>query len=540
MENQKVNYSYIFIKRHWNSISTKYKAVLLGALLGGLLAHIYQFTNKLFNYDELHATPLAIGEGFGYGRWMQEFIYRIIRYFWGNYSLPVINGVISLLFFSLGACIIVYVLDINNEAYACVVGGLCTTFPVVTCSFFYMYMSYYFALAMFLSVVSVAIITKYRNIIGFISGALCLACSIGIYQSYFSVAVSLTTSYLVIYCIKISCESDCDIVTGLRRYVKKAFTCLVFLISGLILYLVINKLIIWVTKENMVEYQGINQMGLVDLSYIFKSIASSYVYYLKLFTSDVFQTNPTNLVKVSFFVLNVFALLLFLVFTSKIKKRCVSCLTIVSSIFVPASIFIIFAIANKNTYYYSLMMYSVIFALLLPIAVIDNCSSIVAESCTIFNVQLVKVIDCLSYIICSFIIMSYIWFANGNYQALQYTNYHDIFYYSTMVTQIKSLDGYRDDIPIVMLGDEIVDLSNNAGSLMINDFNIKGKAESNINAWSFFEIIRGYIGFTQDFLWDDYTQNMLKENKQVVEMPSYPQSGSIKMINDIIVVKLSD
>ena len=41
------------------------KAGFGGTFAAGLCAHLYQFTNKLFNFDELYNTPDGTGEGIG-------------------------------------------------------------------------------------------------------------------------------------------------------------------------------------------------------------------------------------------------------------------------------------------------------------------------------------------------------------------------------------------------------------------------------------------------------------------------------------------
>ena len=535
MNNTKSNFSYQYLKKLQNSVSKKYKITFVSAILCGLMAHIYQFTNKLFNYDELHAIPAALGEGFGYGRWMQEFIYRFIKHFWGNYSLPVINGLVTLTIFSISACFIIYILDINNEVFAFIIGGVCTTFPTVTCSYFYMYMSYYFALSMLLSVLSVVVAIKYKKNTGIIMASCLLACSIGIYQSYFSVAVSLTVLYLVVF----SFTNNAERIYDIKKYIKLAVRFLIYLVSGLLLYIAVNKVILFITKEKMVEYQGISDMGKLNIIYIIKQFANSYFYYFRMFYADMYQTNPTSIIKVGILLLNVFAFILMMVVIIKKREHCYNIFSLLCLLLTPISIFILFAMTNENTYHYTLMMYSLVFVIILPMTIIEKSGVTILDS-NINSTKLVRVIDYLSCIVGTLIIMNYIWFANGNYQALQYTNYHDLKYYSVMVTQIKSMDGYRDDIPIAIIGDEITDMSNTAGSLMGNTFNIGGKSESNINAWSYYEIIRRYLGFSQEFLWDDETKELLQNDIRVKSMPCYPQDGSIQFIDNTIVVKISE
>lgn len=55
----------------------------------------------------------------------------------------------------------------------------------------------------------------------------------------------------------------------------------------------------------------------------------------------------------------------------------------------------------------------------------------------------VDILLCLA-LFCNILI--YICFANGNYQAPQYTTYHDLAYFETLTTQVKSLGGFTPEI----------------------------------------------------------------------------------------------
>ncbi len=45
------------------------------------------------------------------------------------------------------------------------------------------------------------------------------------------------------------------------------------------------------------------------------------------------------------------------------------------------------------------------------------------------------------------------------------------------------------------------------------------------------------LGFSPDVIWDDSELDAIREKDEVVNMPAYPDDGSIKVIDDIVVVK---
>ena len=49
------------LKCKLKQIEIRYYIVFISTIICGLLAHLYQFTNKLFNFDELGQTPAGFG-----------------------------------------------------------------------------------------------------------------------------------------------------------------------------------------------------------------------------------------------------------------------------------------------------------------------------------------------------------------------------------------------------------------------------------------------------------------------------------------------
>ena len=52
------------------------KAAFFTAVVVGLMVHLFAFTNKLYNYDELCNTPGGWGIGSENNRWFLEFMGR--------------------------------------------------------------------------------------------------------------------------------------------------------------------------------------------------------------------------------------------------------------------------------------------------------------------------------------------------------------------------------------------------------------------------------------------------------------------------------
>ena len=77
------------------------------------------------------------------------------------------------------------------------------------------------------------------------------------------------------------------------------------------------------------------------------------------------------------------------------------------------------------------------------------------------------------------------------------------------------------------------------GSMMGVTFGMDGKIESNINAYSRTFIITKLLGFAPRFCGYEEIR-MLMEKQEVRDMPCYPDEGSIRVVDDIVVVKMTE
>ena len=124
---------------------------------------------------------------------------------------------------------------------------------------------------------------------------------------------------------------------------------------------------------------------------------------------------------------------------------------------------------------------------------------------------------------------------NRCYMKATFAQQESISYFTTLVTQIKSTDGYTDELPVAF----------------INARKIKDQSLHELNALADIRIApySGVNAYVNDYLWIDYMgiwcgyypsiigEDQFKELPEVIEMPSYPDQGSIRVINDTVIVK---
>lgn len=505
------------------------KAAFFGALICGMMAHLYQFTNKLYNYDELAVTPAGYGIGAEAGRWFLKLFGDYTAAHFGNYSLPFFNGLLSLLLLSVSAALVAGMFQMKDRFFAVMVGGFMTVFPAVICMFFFMYTAVFYSIGIFFSVLAAFLLVRFpKKIIVHVGAAVLIACSLGTYQAYFSNTVCL----LLINVILMSAFQKNE--ESWKRILFTALRYLGVLIAGLILYLALHKVLMARWGLSMVNYQGLDSMGQISFEDLAGALKRCYHDIIALCNGHVMYLSPTSLLRKCFAAV----MLLFAGSAASLfmfeKGDWIKKIFMVLGFFIlPIALFLVY-VMSPNGWSYTLMGYAVVF-LLVFLAVWVEQFSCKVEGKGLFKAGMQWIAGVLSVVM----LVCYIWYANGCYMALEYTKYHDMAYYETMVTQIKSLDGYTDDMPVAFIGNTIEDSTNNMGSMLGGTFGLDGKIESNVSAYSYTSIITKYLGFAPVFC--GYEEIVaLMELEEVKEMSCYPDSGSMKIVDGTVVIKLSE
>lgn len=512
-------------------IAKQEKTAFLSAVVLGLMTHAYAFFNKLYNYDELANTPggfLAAGNN----RWFYEIMGRFSgKVMGGSYSLPFFYGTVSILFLSVSALLIVRMFQVKSTILAGCIGGILVTFPAVTCMFYFMYLSPYFSVGIFLSILAAYLVIRHpKNRWCNIAAVVALACSTGTYQAYFPDTVCLFVISIILLCAFGGEEWK------IKEIILLAVRYIIVLALGMILYFILNKFLMtyWDASVALGSYQGMDTMGQITVSELLDAVKRCYESFFALGTRGVSHVNERAV------MMKGFRLVLLLFIISVICLICVKkgdwdkkALMFSGFIIFPIALFLPYVMAPKASYY-TLMGYAVVFWLIFLAVWADYFYQ---------KMRGVKLIPSgfqwLTSVILAMFCILYIGYGNGCYMALEYTKMHDMLYFQTMVTQIKSVEGYTDNMPLAVIGNNIDDETNSAGSLLGGTFSLDGRAESNVNGTAGIYLISKYLGYNPQFC----TYEELKEwveREEVKEMPCYPQEGSIQVIEGTVIVKLSE
>lgn len=582
-----------WIKNRIRGISRQSRVTFTATMVSGILAHMYMLTNKLPNYDELTFGTEGVGVTISSGRWGLEVLHQLSTLLvGGSYSLPWLSGLMALVFMGLAACYVVKFLDIRQDVLCVLAGSILVVFPAFTCAMFFMFTARYYAFAIFVLAWGLYQFDEWLEaagrkkragesgwkrflVAGLAAGIGCVMAAASIFQAYYPLAAGLCVVKLIQMCLR-------EDAGQYGKVFQKAWVYLGMLVAGVVLYIVSAKAAASLAGEPLSGYRGMNSMGAIQVERIPWMVKEVYKSVLLLFTADFYQVNPTIFLRLLLGLCCMAAVVLAAVtMLPKCREKGGVLLTgelMVFALILPFCMNGII-VMQPDSWFYTLMEYGVVIALLCPLAVLsvvlekvkkaevtdawgrdfeirgrdfetgveetktdgengtENRSDLSAglPGCRIR--QAADGVITFGLIAC---VAVYIWFDNGNYVTMDFAYRSAESYFTSMLTQVRMTEGYTDEMPVYVLGwdHEIADKSFVANP-ELEVFNISGKNNSLVRAWNWYAFLETYLNYRQ-FDWDEETIEELWSSPEAAAMPCYPDQGSIARIGDGIVIKIAE
>lgn len=484
------------------ALAAEYKVPLTATWVAGLLAHMFVFTNKFVNHDEIMYL-FGKGATFESGRWMLA----LTSYIFPDVSMPWIYGVISLGLISATVCFIVRIFNIRNKVLQGLLAGLMVTFPAQDSIFCFTFTCAPYALALFTSVLSVYIfICTQGNKRYFLSCAV-LACALGIYQSYMALAASL----YVILMIRalITGKSAKDVLCAGIVYVM-------MLLVSIGVYYAVTMLACKLTGTELLQY------GYSENSIVFRALLAYSSFVRTLFSGYFGYVNDPASV-IAHGVCSAAAAALVIIFLIRKKSLAETALTVLCIALLPLSIDSLYLIAQTGIIS-SWTQYPFVCIYILAVVIVD----VLCADVRLRDIAMLAM---------TVIMISNIFFANKVYLKL-FMDYENAYaFYTVLASDIKKSPDYRSDMKVYVAG-EADDGVQPLHELKLGLFN--GPADDLINVYTKGVFMNYYIGYDIPMIaFEEYhTRAELEASPEYSAMPAYPAEGSIAEINGYLVVKL--
>ena len=496
----------------YNKLSKPFKIAFTAAVVFGAVAHLYMFMNKLPNYDDMGIN--GFGATFRLGRWFLWFLAAAAYHLDFVYSLPWINGLITLVFIALSAGLVADVLAVKSVVGNIAVGAAMAVYPSWTATFFFMFTAPYYAIALFLAVSSIWVTVRWSGKWGFVSGIVLLACSMGIYQAYIPFVAAV---YVIVLMMSVAFQDS-------RSLIRQSIYYLGQMASGGILYIVLTRISLIVTNQELAEYRGVGSIQGGFIRSIFED-------FFGLVCNNHLELSYNTVTKCMYLFLFILSGIMIVLFVRSFAKAHQYLKMIGFIVLTLAFIIAVNSIYLLISEVYSLMRYAYVCVLILPVCLIDRYKAYVVSQ---QSMKWTLGIEWGTILVLAAGIMSYCHFANAQYLSLYLGFEQASGYYGTVITQIKELEGYTPDLKTAFIGYGQIEDQSLYRNQVMEVFEMSGRDVVLAEAYSIEYFLRYYCGFDTEFVEADRT------NEEIQQMPVYPLAGSIKIVDDVVVVKFAE
>jgi hypothetical protein len=483
----------------------------------GIVAYGYMFFNNNFTHDsfmESIATQEVINWKMSLGRiFYAPYIY-LAR---GTLILPWLIGIISLIFLSIASILVLKMFKIKDDNYwlnILVPGILTVNNTVIALCGSYLQDMDVDMFAMLMSVLAVYLWKNSKK--GYLYGIIPLLLSIGLYQSYISVSLSLIIFLSIIELLKGNKYQEV-----LKRGLKAIA---MFLITGII-YLCLLKLMPIIFNTNLISggYNSIDSILNMSFVDIVKETGFTYLSSIKNFLLPVTVYNNVFVIMINIIlVLSAGYVIINKIFTENINNTS-KLMIILLILLLPLAMNICRVLTNGMSH--SLMIYALwlIYLFILLILNDENCHKL----------------KMLCIILTTIICIGNIRLANAVFMVKDIAKEQTENYLNRVLHDIENHEYYiYGETKVVIIGipnmktefhnstDQIRRLVGNT-----NDFVIPTGEASRYKLY-FSRVLHSNVNVIENQINDIYILD------QIENMPIYPEKNSIQYFYDVLIVKL--
>lgn len=504
-----------------------YGKYIYGSFFIGILTYFMMMSQNLVNDTDgiWHLSNFIAGDWeISLGRGLQRYADRA-RFGIVSDSF---NSMITILLFAIANTMILTRFDFDNFIYKGLWLIILMANPVICNTLSYSYMSVNFGLAYFFSVVAfLCIRTTIENwkkaVIWIFAGAAFLGISMAFYQAYIC-----STSVLVIMSI-------------LRMLLKKENTkkvlqyiglCLSTFVIGGVVYLLITKTLLYRADIQMASYKGASGIDLwLMLKYLPQSLKQCYSQFLNYFFIEKASSNLEFIDVVLAGLFIVYFAAAIIQFIKLLRHRIISSILFAITVIllpVASCSILLIAVGNSMTGLMAMgvVMCFVMLGILIP-----------GEGKSGFWLKRIYLL----------FLIAFAWFqlsaVINDQLALKEGKTATITLTENIITQLYS-EGYLDQYQTVAFVGRPGNnngFSQSTAYQMANGYAHFGcwSTDARNNRVSWEGVISNFLGVNLNLCGDIEYQEIVT-SEQVADMPEFPSKGSICVIDDIVVVKVSE
>lgn len=505
----------------------------------GLIAYFMLYSEFLTNPDSmLGGGGLDLRFSSDWERSLGRWLLPILDHLRGGVTTPLFTTTLSLFFLAAGILLIFSLFDFEESHFIKIlIASLTICNPAILMLLTYFFCSAEYSLAFFLSVFAIWIITKLNNIYGVILSSISIVCSLGIYQSYIGVSMALALEYILVQTVVLNTNLFSQ---SLLQKILKMF------ISGIIgvisYYYIILPLILSQYNVQLSNYKGTNSLNirLLILS-LPQTIINAYKNFFEFFFSETIARNPFLIILLNYIAI-IIGLFLILFAIIKQKKHLHEKFILILLIMLLPICCNVIDLLNPSTEIENMLTAGGMLTII-PSFLICSIGIVKAQKQTIFK----DIFRTLLLSVTLLLLWNYLLSINTDMTYMKRSKDQRIalanrivllleqnYEYHSSDQQKVYISGIPEDGNFSLKSLEL--LSNNT-----NEYATWGDIwpTHGNSIWGWNQLIMQYTGV-------NITVCTIDEVKEIVQtttykqMPNYPSKGSVNLINNIIVIKISD
>lgn len=515
------------------------KTAFFSTLLLGYMIHLFVFTNLIPNCDGLSRLYDRQNMLMS-GRWFLH----AASFFHGFTEAPALIGALSLIFLGLTAVLLTDLMKVKSLWGGALTGGFLVGNIALAYTYTFIFTASAYAFAILLAVAAVWATERYRRF-GWIGGAVLLAFSLGIYQSYLAFALTLAVMIFILNLFdeegkggsiadrREKNRNSGNERTSERRSPASLFLRFVLLFGfGVGLYLLILKAAQRIAGTSLSDYRGMDSFGsklspagIVGMARDVFTDACKYLFSNRIITlhgSYWVILNVVFLIVILYCILRLMRVHHFYRTPGKILWL------LLALAFFPFALNFTSFLNHSSLW----MRYSFTGYYLFAVALLER-------NFAGMNLK-VKKTGAVSVILCILMLLFQSQYANAVYTALQTAHTATQSFLTVLTARIQSMPGYREDMNVIIIGTPSKELYQNG----VPEFQLISTTASPANNVLYeTKHIYYYLNDWLNVQWKEPSEKMfekISDSREFREMPLYPNDGSIIISGNNVIVRLSE
>lgn len=508
-----------------SNVNNEMRLAFISTLIVGFLTHMYLFTNNIINSDCVLTSPYQGGFMWelSLGRWAIKYFGMIGT----NFTLPVVIGTISIFCLAIISVILTNLFNLKESINIIILSCILVTFPSITATFGFLFTADVYMISFLLSVLSIYMVNRINSLKGILLGAVLLALSMGAYQAYVGVAMMLSLILLILDIL--------DIKKDKKEFIKNFINYTFVGVFGTGIYFIVLKIILKLKNTSLASYRGIDEMGKFSIGMLPKYINETYKYvYEFLFTNNLYYNSKLRIALYTLIVLSIIIMLIVIGINNKIHKNYIRFIILLGLLFCLPIVIAIMKILAPSTGISTLMIPQFSLFFVFAVILLEKIKDGICMNITKW----------ITTIACILLTYNYYLLANTAYLNLQ-LQYEKGYAMAVRISdRVEMNKKYVPGMKVAIIGG--LEKGSYVSQISAEKEVLKGMDCMDYDYPFYYNESRSWTKFMSNYLDTNFTEvsreevDNLSKTKEFAQMSNYPSEDSTKVVNNIMVVKLSD